>query len=57
MLVMFKFTDICSCSYICQRKQKIFKYVSSYTYIMVGIGMKNLTGLHPTVHMQHDITV
>ena len=59
MLTMFKFIEICSCSYICQRNQKIIinnKYIGSYTYVIVGIGMKNCMSLHPTCtdHMQHD---
>ena len=55
MLAAFKFIDICSCSYIyLPKKAKIFKYISSYTYVKVGIGIKNCMGLHPTDHVQHD---
>ena len=55
MLVMFKFIDICSCSYTCQRKQKSLSMVLISLSTLVAIDWKIVAvGLYPTDHMQHD---
>lgn len=51
MLAMSKFIKICSCSSTCQGTQKIIKYINSFPYVIVGIGIKNCMGIDP---VQHD---